>query len=265
MSAPIDPWIALLRRSSSAAEAGQQLGLTEAQAQLFADFHRASLAQLAAERRRATHRNIARATVVALAAGLVGSGVAVAASGACPNGYPFCFAPDQPARASEVNHNFSQIKEWLETKVGSTSSPNVTIANNATITGTLGVANSATVSGTLGVTSGATVGGTAALNGNLTVGGTSRLGPSGRSFANMRFGTHGTCGDNVSVAQSGSFDVGMPVNASAVVLLTPGEYDNNGCTTARVVLASGTSVTYNSWHDAALQACDCIHWVVINP
>ena len=56
----------------------------------------------------------------------VGVGTAFAATGACPNGYPFCFASNTPATAAEVNHNFAQIKEWVETKTGSVSSAQVT-------------------------------------------------------------------------------------------------------------------------------------------
>lgn len=80
----------------------------------------------------------------------VGVGTAFAASGACPNGYPFCFAPNTPATAAEVNHNFAQIKEWLETKTGSVSSAQVTTSKvNTTdialsggkLTGTNGAGN----------------------------------------------------------------------------------------------------------------------------
>ena len=64
-----------------------------------------------------------------LAAGVVfAAGGVFAANGNCPNGLPFCFAVDTPAPASQVNHNFMQLKEWLETKVGPTSSANVTAA-----------------------------------------------------------------------------------------------------------------------------------------
>lgn len=46
------------------------------------------------------------------------AGTASAASGACPNGMPFCFQENTPAIASEVNHNFAQLKEWVESKTG---------------------------------------------------------------------------------------------------------------------------------------------------
>lgn len=35
------------------------------------------------------------------------------------------FSADTPARASEVNSNFTQLQTWLETKVGAVSSPNI--------------------------------------------------------------------------------------------------------------------------------------------
>ena len=56
----------------------------------------------------------------------VGVGTAFAANGNCPNGLPFCFAANAPANASEVNHNFAQLKEWLERKTGAVSSAEVT-------------------------------------------------------------------------------------------------------------------------------------------
>jgi hypothetical protein len=38
----------------------------------------------------------------------------------CTNGIPFCFAPNDPALASEINLNFAALKTWLEAKVGPT-------------------------------------------------------------------------------------------------------------------------------------------------
>jgi hypothetical protein len=61
-------------------------------------------------------------------AALLGSGAAVAANGNCPNNLPFCFVADQPALASQVNHNFSQLKEWLEQKVGAVGTATVTVS-----------------------------------------------------------------------------------------------------------------------------------------
>ena len=67
---------------------------------------------------------------------MVTIGTAFAATGACPNAMPFCFAANQPATASEVNHNFAQLKEWLEAKVGAVATP---VAINGTATFNAGV------------------------------------------------------------------------------------------------------------------------------
>jgi hypothetical protein len=89
------------------------------------------------------------------------AGTAFGANGACPNGLPFCFTADSPALASEVNHNFSQLKEWLEAKVGPTSTSTVTAGTiNATTLTTSGavVANSVRIQ--QGTTSNVTAAGT---------------------------------------------------------------------------------------------------------
>ena len=91
---------------------------------------RARLAALEAERTVARRRGRWVGGAVVLAT-LVGT-AAFAANGACPNGLPFCFTADQPALASEVNHNFMQLREWLESKVGTVATP-VRITTGATV------------------------------------------------------------------------------------------------------------------------------------
>lgn len=93
----------------------------------------ARLDQLEAEVRRLRKRR-AVATLFAVAClGVVGT--ALAANGNCPNGLPFCFSANSPALASEVNHNFSQVKEWLEAKVGAVGAP-VTVSGATTVSTT---------------------------------------------------------------------------------------------------------------------------------
>ena len=67
---------------------------------------------------------------------VVATGTALAADGTCPNGLPFCFAPDAPAEAAQVNHNFSQLREWLVAKVGLPTSAGIT-TSSVSATGTL--------------------------------------------------------------------------------------------------------------------------------
>lgn len=69
---------------------------------------------------------------------LLGSSAAIAANGNCPNGLPFCFAADTPAQASQVNHNFSQVKEWLEAKVGTVGTA-VSATGAVSVSGTIRV------------------------------------------------------------------------------------------------------------------------------
>lgn len=72
-------------------------------------------------------------------------GTAWAADGSCPNGLPFCFAANSPARADEVNHNFAYLREWLVNKAGPLdagviTTPGVQI-NGQFITGNTGNGN----------------------------------------------------------------------------------------------------------------------------
>lgn len=87
------------------------------------------------ERRRAR-----RPVLVAFAVGVaLAAGGTFAANGNCPNGLPFCFAANEPARAAQVNHNFAQMKEWMEAKIGDAGTPGVqatsVTATNLTVNG----------------------------------------------------------------------------------------------------------------------------------
>jgi hypothetical protein len=92
----------------------------------------------------ARQRRLRRRGFSVLAAGagvvLLVAGVAAAADGLCPggtNGLPFCFAANSPAQATQVNHNFAQLKEWLVQKIGATGSADVTISGTTTMNGPL--------------------------------------------------------------------------------------------------------------------------------
>lgn len=101
------------------------------------DTLRERVARLEAEK---SSRKVKRRWVLAGAALIViATGSALAADGACPNALPFCFAPDTPAQASQVNHNFSQLQEWLVAKVGLPTTAGITtssVAATGTISGT---------------------------------------------------------------------------------------------------------------------------------
>lgn len=112
--------------------------------------------------RQLARRRFRRWLVAICMAGLVVAPLALAADGNCPNGYPFCFTANTPALAGEVNHNFAQMKEWLETKVGPVTTPALTVSG-ATVNGAV------SVSGNAAVTGGAQVGGNVSITGTTTI------------------------------------------------------------------------------------------------
>lgn len=116
-------------------------------------------AELATLRRQVTKRR--RVSMGLAAVVVLGVGTAFAANGSCPNDLPFCFRADDPATASEVNHNFAQLKEWLEAKVG-TRGQNFAVSTPATF------ANSTTFSATSTFSQGSTFNSTATFNGSTT-------------------------------------------------------------------------------------------------
>lgn len=158
-----------------------------------------------------------------VAATLVMSPLALAADGTCPggtNGMPFCFAANNPALATQVNHNFAQLKEWLELKVGAAGA-NVTIATPTTINNTLTTSGTVTARG-LSVTTNST------LAGNLTVSGTTALGVTNAGSLNVanaatiggdlvaNNNTTGACFDtapacNMTACPSGYFMIGLDI------------------------------------------------------
>lgn len=109
---------------------------------------RARLEVLESEVRRRPSRRpriVATALVAAIVVGV--AGVVSAANGNCPNGMPFCFSPDSPAEAAQVNHNFSQLKEWLESKVGPVAAPAISSSTGINSTGRMTTSGGLTVTG----------------------------------------------------------------------------------------------------------------------
>lgn len=134
------------------------------------------------ERREQRRARLLRWLGLAAALAIVAyNGVSFAANGNCPNGYPFCFGAGSPALASQVNHNFAQIKEWVEQKVGAVGSNNVavpgslTVGGGATVSGNTGLAGTLTVTGATSVGNGLTV-----TSGGLSV--TGNLSATGNTF-----------------------------------------------------------------------------------
>ncbi len=102
---------------------------------------RARLEVLEAVIRQRPARSPRAAAAVIVGALVLVAGVVSAANGNCPNGLPFCFAPDSPAQAEQVNHNFHQLKEWLETKVGSVGGNAISTSAGIASTGDISITN----------------------------------------------------------------------------------------------------------------------------
>lgn len=132
------------------------------------------------------------------------------------------FTPDTPAFASEVNGNFTQLKTWLEQKVGAVGSPNVAITGTTTLA-------SATVNGNVAlgpttITGATSISGATGITGNLTV--------SGRVAPNYDSGWV-----PVTIGNNYTFTHNFNATPSQIQLLACGATSGNACTT-RVVLAT---------------------------
>jgi len=194
------------------------------------DTLRDRVAQLEAEKASRTVKR--KWVIVAAALVVIATGSALAADGNCPNALPFCFAPDSPAQAAQVNHNFSQLQEWLVAKVGLPTSAGITTSS---------VAATGTISGTRANFS--LCGGQQCLSGN-NAGGNFHIDtntPAGGTYLNYFSGTLGTvfgAGTSTEVARidTRGFVAGGRRSPSVVV--------TNNCATASCAAScpSGTVI-----------------------
>jgi hypothetical protein len=138
------------------------------------------------------------------------------------------FTPDTPAMASEVNGNFTQLKTWLEQKVGAVGSPNVAITGTTTLASANVTGNAAlgptTISGATTITGATNITGATGITGNLTV--------SGRVAPNYDSGWQPVISGN-----DYTFTHNFGATPSHIQLLACGAVSGNACTT-RVVLAT---------------------------
>lgn len=142
--------------------------------------------QLRARNARASRALKLTVGVAALASTLwVGKNVLAQACvpGTSQSGVLNTLCPQSPARASDLNHNFATIYNWINTKLGNPSSPNVTV--NGTVSATGNVSSSSTVSGSTVTSTGPTnVGGNLTVNGRVSFP-CSGCGDNGGQWGNM--------------------------------------------------------------------------------
>ena len=197
-------------------------------------------------------RFAAAAVLVAIVVGV--AGVVSAANGNCPNGMPFCFSPDTPAEAAQVNHNFSQLKEWLESKVGPVTAPAISSSTGITSTGRITTSGGLTVSGggvtltntDVTLTNGRIIGSNLAGNFHLDTTGGGSLYLNWFSGNGVTFG-NGAMGQTARVDGSGNMslagamtvgNIGGNVPFGCIIRRAVGSY-NVGCAANEVAIGGG--------------------------
>lgn len=208
------------------------------------------------------------------------------------SGLFYCFSPDTPARADQVNHNFTAFAQWLEQKVGA---PSADPAASTSGTGGLVVVGSPTSTNlaldgdeiaarqngsasalTLqrGAAGSVQIGGpgpnTAA---KLQVAGTVSaqvveanvltVGPGGTPLRKVVSGTYGSCSTPNSAGSTGVVPFGTTFSTAPLVFTQPEEPDGTGCTSVRIKSRSTSAFEFQAWVGGAVSPCDCIHWVAI--
>lgn len=129
--------------------------------------------------RRARHIRMLKLTagVAALASTLWVTKVVVAQQTCVPGtnqtGVLNALCAQSPARAGDLNHNFTTIRNWITSKLGDPSSPHVTVNGNVSSSGTVNGTNvtGANVSGTNVSATNLSSSGPTSVGANLTVNG----------------------------------------------------------------------------------------------
>lgn len=164
-----------------------------------------------------------------------------AANGTCPNQLPFCFTPNEPALASEVNHNFSQLKEWLENKVGPVTGNGISSSAGISTTGGINATNT-----NVTITNARLVGTNLAGNFHIdTIGNALYLNwfsGNGTTFGNGAQGQVARIDASGNFTNSGSLRIGNTggnVPFGCVVRQAPGGTYNAACAANEIAVGGG--------------------------
>jgi hypothetical protein len=178
MNTRIETVLSLFEGTITERDAALRHGVSETEIQEWKAFYVASARNAAASGKRfgcggilGTKKRVAL-WVAALLILCAGGVTAATASLDCADGL-ICFSPNTPAKASEVNSNFSKMATWVEEAVGPIDNPVIqTIDQAVSINGELSAngdlsAASANLTGNL--TAGATTLESATINGSITL------------------------------------------------------------------------------------------------
>lgn len=83
------------------------------------------------------------------------------------------------------------------------------------------------------------------------------------AIRNVQSGVIGTCNGTDHSSQAASVTFSPAFASAPVVMLTVGETDDAGCTSARIRGINNTSFAWRSYSGVNSQPCDCIHWIAI--
>jgi hypothetical protein len=165
-----------------------------------------------------------RVRVAAIIGALLILGTAAAVAGPADiiqctdNDYFFCFSPNTPAKASEVNHNFAQMADWVEKAVGPIDAPALdsTVAGTTTVNGSL-AAESADVAGTLSAGSAmiGNSGGTAlTLFNDADIAGVDLI----QGYNDLRFAGSSATSNDMVIADNGDVTIRTNLTVSGAVI-----------------------------------------------
>ncbi len=79
----------------------------------------------------------------------------------------------------------------------------------------------------------------------------------------VQSGVIGTCNGTDHTSQAATVTFTTPFSSPPIVMLTVGETDDSGCTSARIRELTNTLFRWRSYQGTTTDACDCIHWLAI--
>lgn len=240
------------------------------------------------------------ALLVLVAAGAVADPASPTACAPTRSNLLYCFLPDAPARASDINSNFENLAAWIDQKIGPANPADPEAAptgtsglivvgsgtgSNLSLDGDEVNARNNGVAAPLFLQRGPSAGDTR-LNadfGNVIIGSGGpntaaklqvngvvsasqlEVGSGGTRFARVVMGTYGTCsvpGSAPAGQPTAQFvPFGVTFGTAPSVWLQPQELDTSGCTSVRIRQTTTTGFEYQAWTGNVPTACDCIQWI----
>lgn len=240
--------IALLSNEKSVAQVAQEHGVSEAEVASWRELYLQG-ARSTAQRTPWRPGKGSALWGVALASlgALSYAGVAFAQSVTCSQTLPaplVTMCANGPALASDVNGNFQAVYNWINQKVGTPGTNNVSIGGTATVSGVTTLQSNASVAGNLSVTGASTFGNNVTISGNESFGAATRqminLWNSDYGIGVQNSTTYFRSGGNFAFFRGGVHnDVAFNAGAGGTALMT---VDTSGNVATAGQISAATSV-----------------------